>query len=49
VRSGTFARSRVMRRSMEGDLARLARSMESSLAFGSLGLWTFVRLMLGAW
>ena len=37
-RSGTLERLRGMRRSMEGDLAMLARSIENSLPLGSLGL-----------
>jgi len=39
-RSGTLGRSSFMRRSMEGDFARLARREARSSAFGSLGLWT---------
>lgn len=39
-RSGTGAlRERGVRRSREGDLARLARSMERAFAVGSLGFW----------
>ena len=38
-RSGTLERLRVMRRSIEEDLAMLARSIESSLPLGSLGFW----------
>ena len=39
-RSGILERVRGMRRSMEGDLAMLARSIENSLPLGSLGFWS---------
>lgn len=38
-RSGAVGRLRVKRRLREGDLERLARSMESSLACGSFLFW----------
>lgn len=39
-RLGTLGLSSVIRRSSEGDFARLARREAKSSAFGSLGLWT---------